>query len=154
VVQTLAARAESVALAESCTGGAVASRLTDVSGASAVFGHGFVTYANLAKQQQLGVPAALIETHGAVSEEVVRAMAEGCRSVSGADHALALTGIAGPTGGSADKPVGTVWIALASKGADTVARKSFYPGARDRFKLLASQAALELLRRRLHGLPL
>jgi nicotinamide-nucleotide amidase len=154
VVQTLAERAESVALAESCTGGAVASRLTDVSGASAVFGHGFVTYANLAKQQQLGVPAALIETHGAVSEEVVRAMAEGCRSVSGADHALALTGIAGPTGGSADKPVGTVWIALASKGADTVARKSFYPGARDRFKLLASQAALELLRRRLHGLPL
>ena len=154
VVQTLAERAESVALAESCTGGAVASRLTDVSGASAVFGHGFVTYANLAKQQQLGVPAALIETHGAVSEEVARAMAEGCRSVSGADHALALTGIAGPTGGSADKPVGTVWIALASKGADTVARKSFYPGARDRFKLLASQAALELLRRRLHGLPL
>lgn len=154
VVQTLAARGESVALAESCTGGEVASRLTDVSGASAVFGHGFVTYANLAKQQQLGVPAALIEAHGAVSEEVARAMAGGCLAVSGADHALALTGIAGPTGGSDDKPVGTVWIALASKGAGTAARKYFYPGARDRFKLLASQAALELLRRRLHGLPL
>ncbi len=154
VVQTLAARGEQLALAESCTGGAVASRITDVSGASAVFGHGFVTYANVAKQQQLGVPAGLIEAHGAVSEEVARAMAEGCLAVSGADHALALTGIAGPTGGSDDKPVGTVWIALASKGADTVARKFFYPGARDRFKLLASQAALELLRRRLHGLPL
>jgi nicotinamide-nucleotide amidase len=154
VVHTLAARGEDLAVAESCTGGAVAARITDVSGASAVFGHGFVTYANAAKQQHLGVPAALIETHGAVSEEVARAMAEGCLAVSGADHALALTGIAGPTGGSDDKPVGTVWIALASKGGETVARKYFYPGARDRFKLLAGQAALELLRRRLHGLPL
>ncbi len=154
VVHTLAARGEQLALAESCTGGAVAARITDVSGASAVFGHGFVTYANAAKQQHLGVPADLIETHGAVSEAVARAMAEGCLAVSGADHALALTGIAGPTGGSDDKPVGTVWIALASKGGETVARKFFYPGARDRFKLLAGQAGLELLRRRLHGLPL
>ncbi len=154
VVHTLAARSEHLALAESCTGGAVAARITDVSGASAVFGHGFVTYANAAKQQHLGVPAGLIETHGAVSELVARAMAEGCLAVSDADHALALTGIAGPTGGSDDKPVGTVWIALASKGQETVARKYFYPGARDRFKLLAGQAGLDLLRRRLHGLPL
>jgi nicotinamide-nucleotide amidase len=154
IVHTLAARGEQLALAESCTGGAVAARITDVSGASAVFGHGFVTYANAAKQQHLGVAAGLIESHGAVSEPVARAMAEGCLAVSGADHALALTGIAGPTGGSDDKPVGTVWGALASKGHDTIARKYFYPGARDRFKLLAGQAALELLRRRLHGLPL
>ena len=154
VVHTLAERGEWLALAESCTGGAVAARITDVSGASAVFGHGFVTYANAAKQQHLGVPAELLETHGAVSEEVARAMAEGCLRVSGADHALALTGIAGPTGGSEEKPVGTVWIALASKQGGTVARKYFYPGARDRFKLMAGQSALELLRRRLHGLPL
>lgn len=154
VVQALAARGEWLATAESCTGGIIASRITDVSGSSGVFGHGFVTYANEAKQQHLGVPAALIETHGAVSAEVACAMAEGCLAASGADHALAVTGIAGPTGGTEEKPVGTVWVALASKGRETAARRFFYPGARDRFKLLTSQAALEMLRRRLQGLPL
>ena len=96
----------------------------------------------------------LIETHGAVSEAVARAMAEGALKHSRADHALAVTGIAGPTGGTPKKPVGTVWIALASKQAETWAQRRFSPGARDRFKLLTSQAALDMLRRRMLGIPL
>lgn len=152
VVQLLADRGEWLATAESCTGGTIASRITDVSGSSRVFGHGWVTYANEAKQQHLGVPAELIEKHGAVSEEVARAMAEGALRISGADHAISVTGIAGPTGGTPEKPVGTVWIGLASKNAETWAVKRFSPGARDRFKLLTSQYALDMLRRRLCGL--
>lgn len=154
LVQALAERGEWLTTAESCTGGYMASRITDVSGSSRVFGHGFITYANDAKQMHLGVPSELLEKHGAVSEPVAKAMAEGALRVSGADHALALTGVAGPTGGSEDKPVGTVFISLASKGAATVVKRFFYPGARDRFKLLSSQAALEMLRRRLLDLPL
>jgi len=149
IVQTLAARGERGATAESCTGGALASRLTDVSGASAVFGLGFITYANEAKEKHLGVAADLIAMHGAVSQEVAQAMAEGCLRISGAHHALAVTGIAGPTGGSDEKPVGTVFVALASIGQATQVQRFFYPGARDRFKLLTTQAALEMLRRRL-----
>lgn len=154
VVQTLAERGQWLATAESCTGGFLSNRITDVSGSSGVFGHGFITYANEAKQQHLAVPTEWIEQHGAVSEPVAKAMAEGALRVSGADHALALTGIAGPTGGSENKPAGTVFIGLASKGAETVVKRFFYPGTRDRFKLLASQAALDMLRRRLMGLPL
>ncbi|MDB6006046.1 MAG: competence/damage-inducible protein CinA [Prosthecobacter sp.] len=152
IVQLLSERGEWLATAESCTGGTIANRITDVSGASRVFGHGWVTYANEAKQQHLGVPMALIETHGAVSEEVARAMAEGALRNSGADHALAVTGVAGPSGGTPEKPVGTVWIALASKNAETWAQKKFSPGSRDRFKLLTSQAALDMLRRRMLGI--
>lgn len=154
VVDLLKAAGQTVATAESCTGGALASRITDVSGASAIFGHGFVTYANEAKTGHIGVDPALIAQHGAVSEQVARAMAEGCRKTAGADHALACTGIAGPTGGSAEKPAGTVYISLASAGKSTEVRKLFFPVSRDRFKLLTTQAALELLRRRLAGLPL
>jgi nicotinamide-nucleotide amidase len=154
VVDLLRQRREWVATAESCTGGMIAGRLTDVSGASAVFGYGFVTYANEAKVKELGVPAELLMQHGAVSELVARAMAEGCLGASGADHALAVTGVAGPTGGSEEKPVGTVFVALASKSAGTICRRLFFPGARDRFKLLTSQAALEMVRRRLCNLPL
>lgn len=152
IVQLLTDRGEWMATAESCTGGTIASRITDVSGSSRVFGHGWVTYANEAKQQHLGVAADLFEKHGAVSEEVARAMAEGALRASGADHALSVTGIAGPSGGTPEKPVGTVWIGLASKNGETWAVKRFYPGMRDRFKLLTSQAALDLLRRRLCGL--
>jgi nicotinamide-nucleotide amidase len=154
VVSLLQERREWVATAESCTGGTIASRLTDVSGASAVFGTGFVTYANETKVRELGVPAELLMRHGAVSEPVAVAMAEGCLAAAQADHALAVTGVAGPTGGTEDKPVGTVFVALASKGQSTVCRKLFFPGARDRFKLLTSQAALEMLRRRLQGIPI
>jgi nicotinamide-nucleotide amidase len=154
LVQTLLERGESLATAESCTGGYMASRITDVSGSSRVFGHGFVTYANEAKQKHLGVSAQLLADYGAVSEPVAKAMAEGALATSGADHALALTGVAGPTGGSDEKPVGTVFISLASKTAATLVKRYYYPGTRDRFKLLSSQAALEMLRRRLLGLPL
>lgn len=154
VVDLLRQASQTVSLAESCTGGMIANRLTDVSGASSVLGYGFVTYANEAKSRAIGVPDHLIEDHGAVSEEVARAMAEGCLKVSGADHALAATGIAGPTGGTDQKPVGTLFIALASSGLPTEVRKLFFPAGRDRFKLLTSQAALEMLRRRLCDLPI
>ena len=114
VVRMLTARNETVATAESCTGGYLAHRLTNVPGASAVFLGGFVTYANEVKAAALGVDPALIEKHGAVSEIVCRQMAEGALRRAAATHALATTGIAGPGGGSAEKPVGTVFIALAS----------------------------------------
>jgi len=152
IVQMLSERGEWLATAESCTGGTIANRITDVSGASRVFGHGWVTYANEAKHQHLGVPMELIETHGAVSEEVARAMAEGALKHSGADYALSVTGIAGPSGGTPEKPVGTVWIGLAAKKGETWAQKKFSPGSRDRFKLLTSQAALDMLRRRMLGI--
>ena len=151
VVGLLAGKSEKVATAESCTGGFIANRITDVSGASAVFGHGFVTYANEAKMQHLGVPEQLLAEHGAVSAPVAAAMAEGCLRASGADHALAVTGIAGPTGGSKEKPNGTVFVAIASKGQPVEVRKRWFPGDRLRFKMLTSQTALDFLRRRLSG---
>jgi nicotinamide-nucleotide amidase len=157
VVGHLSERGQTVATAESCTGGLIAHRLTNVPGASKVFGWGFVTYANEAKQQALGVPAALLDAHGAVSEPVARAMAEGALHASGADHALAVTGIAGPDGGTAEKPVGTVWIALSSRtpgvegGVRTTALREHFPFEREMFKVMTSQTALDLLRRRLVG---
>jgi nicotinamide-nucleotide amidase len=152
VVELLQERDQWVATAESCTGGLLVNRLTDVSGASRVLAEGYITYSNAAKTKLLGVPSDVIEANGAVSEPVVRAMAEGCLRASGADHALAVTGVAGPTGGSPEKPVGIVWLGIASKGVETEVRRLYFPGARDRFKLLTSQAALEMLRRRLRGI--
>lgn len=152
VVALLRERKQWVSTAESCTGGFLVNRLTDVSGSSEVLAEGYVTYANAAKQKLLGVLPETLAMNGAVSEAVVREMAEGCLRAAGADHALAATGVAGPTGGTPDRPVGTVWVAIASRGVPTEARKLFFPGARDRFKLLTSQAALELLRRRLLGI--
>ncbi|MGI9088504.1 MAG: competence/damage-inducible protein A [Chthoniobacterales bacterium] len=151
VVRLLTARKETVATAESCTGGYVANRLTNVAGASAVFGAGFVTYANEAKIAALGVEGGLIEKHGAVSAEVCRQMAEGARRKAGATHALATTGIAGPTGGSDEKPVGTVYIALASEAAETTIKRRRFLSDRETFKRLVSQVALEMLRQRLLG---
>jgi nicotinamide-nucleotide amidase len=153
IIHTLAKRGEWLATAESCTGGYLSSRLTDVSGSSKVYGHGFVTYANEAKEKHLGVPSDLLQMHGAVSEPVARAMADGCLAVSGADHAISITGIGGPTGGCEEKPAGTVYIGLATKGQETLVRRFFYPVSRDRFKLLTSQAAMDMLRRRMKGLP-
>ncbi|MBI3876494.1 MAG: competence/damage-inducible protein A, partial [Verrucomicrobia bacterium] len=112
LVQTLTERKQTLALAESCTGGHIANRITNVPGASAVLLAGFVTYSNAAKQSALGVRAETLAAHGAVSEPVAREMAEGARARTGADFALGVTGIAGPTGGSEAKPVGTVFIAL------------------------------------------
>jgi len=149
VVDSLTARGETLALAESCTGGAIAHRITNVPGASAVFLAGYVTYANEAKTRTLGVDAELIGAHGAVSEPVARAMAEGARAASGASFAIATTGVAGPSGGSAEKPVGTVFVAVASAHAPTRVEKLFFPSDRERFKQLVSQSALDLLRQAL-----
>ncbi len=111
LAQALLARGWMMATAESCTGGMIAARCTDLSGSSLWFERGWVTYSNAAKCDLLGVPAALIEQHGAVSEPVALAMARGALARSQAQVSVAVTGIAGPTGGSPDKPVGTVWLA-------------------------------------------
>ncbi len=124
VVRLLTERKKSLALAESCTGGCLAQRVTDVPGASAVFPGGVVAYANSAKEKFLGVRAETLATHGAVSEAVAREMALGAREKFSADFALAVTGIAGPGGGTPEKPVGTVFIALAS--ASGVEVKKFF----------------------------
>ena len=112
----LRARGWMLATAESCTGGLIAAACTSVAGSSDWFERGFVSYSNAAKSELLGVPAALIERHGAVSAEVARAMAEGALAHSRADIAVAVTGVAGPGGGTPGKPVGTVWLALAQRG--------------------------------------
>ncbi len=143
----LASRGLTVAVAESCTGGLIASRITDVPGASRYFLAGLTTYSNQAKTSVLGVPAELIAAHGAVSEPVARAMAEGVRDLVGSDLALATTGIAGPTGGTPDKPVGTVFIAC-SDDSGTVCAKYLMPGTREQFKRRTSQTALNTLRKR------
>jgi nicotinamide-nucleotide amidase len=151
VVNLLRDNGATLATAESCTGGLLASRITDVPGASAVFLEGFVTYSNDSKRDLLGVADDLIEGHGAVSEPVVRAMAEGALRASGASYALATTGIAGPDGGSSEKPVGTVWIALASRGGEAEAWQERFPSDRITFKRMTTQSALDRLRRRLKG---
>jgi nicotinamide-nucleotide amidase len=149
VVKLLKQRNQTLATAESCTGGLIANKITNVSGASEVFLAGYVTYANAAKSDVLSVDPKLIDKHGAVSEAVARAMAEGACVRAASNYGLATTGIAGPTGGSDEKPVGTVYIALASGDSETVARKFVFPTDRETFKQLAAQAALDLLRRSL-----
>jgi len=149
VVGKLREQRRSVATAESCTGGLLANRLTNVPGASEIFGAGWVTYANEMKVGQLDVDAALLAEHGAVSEPVARQMAEGARERAGSDFALATTGIAGPGGGTPEKPVGTVWLALAERDQPTQAWRAFFPTDRATFKDLATQATLDALRKRL-----
>lgn len=147
VVRLMTERGLKLATAESCTGGLIANRITDVPGSSAVFTHGFVTYANEAKRDLLGVPREMLDEHGAVSEAVAKAMADGALRVSGADIAVAVTGIAGPDGGTPDKPVGTVWLAWAAKGRPTFAVRQLHPRSRKDFKLATSQSALDGIRR-------
>ena len=149
VVKLLTKRNQTLASAESCTGGLIANRITNVPGASRAFVAGYVCYANQAKTDMLNIDPKLIETHGAVSEPVARALAEHARACARSDYALSTTGIAGPTGGSPEKPVGTVYIALASADSDTVVKKFFFPTDRETFKQLAAQTALDLLRRRI-----
>ena len=146
IVRRLTERKQTLALAESCTGGFLAHRITNVPGASAVFLAGLVTYSNEAKQRLLGVRAETLAAHGAVSEPVAREMAEGARERNGADYALAVTGIAGPAGGTPEKPVGTVFIALATA-QKTVVLHPVNRFDRETFKYVTSQQALELLRR-------
>jgi nicotinamide-nucleotide amidase len=146
IVRELTARGLTLAVAESCTGGLLAHRLTNVPGASAVFLAGHCTYCNDAKQSALGVLPETLAAHGAVSEAVAREMAEGARAKHGADYALSTTGIAGPSGGTADRPVGTVFIALAEPNGTTVLNpRNFFD--RETFKFVTTQQALDLLRR-------
>lgn len=145
VVEMLTARKETVSVAESLTGGMLASRLVDVPGASAVLGEGYVTYANEAKERLLGVSGETLRVHGAVSEQCAREMAEGCLRASGADWALATTGIAGPDGGTPEKPVGTVYIACAGR-QGVVVKALKLRGDRTRVRSMTCLYALDLLR--------
>lgn len=142
VVSHLAAQGLKAAAAESCTGGLIAKRITDVPGSSRVFEFGWVTYADRAKTEMLGVPAEVLERHGAVSQPVVAAMAEGALARSGADAAVAVSGVAGPGGGTPEKPVGTVWLAWAFRNGETVSEMMFYPRDRESFRQMVSQKAL------------
>lgn len=147
VVDLLTRRGETLATAESCTGGLLGHRITNVPGASVIYNAGFITYSNTAKSDTIGVPPELIAAHGAVSHEVAAAMAEGALRQGGSDWALATTGIAGPGGGTPEKPQGTVYIALAGKGRTTTVEHHRLRRDRETFKSLATHAALHLLLR-------
>ncbi len=148
VGRALRARGQTVAVAESCTGGLVGGAITAVSGSSAWFREGYITYSNEAKMRLLGVPPELLEAHGAVSEPVALAMAEGARARSGADWALAVTGIAGPTGATPEKPVGTVHLALAGPDGPRAVHRRF-PFDRERNRVVSVHTALDILRKAL-----
>lgn len=150
IVKDLKSKGESLSLAESCTGGLIANLITNVPGASMVFNVGQVTYSNSSKVSVLDVPVDLISRHGAVSQEVVISMAEGSLIKSNSDHSLAVSGIAGPSGATPNKPVGTVFIGLASKGKKTLVFNKVYQADRISFKEKVSMFALDLLRQRLN----
>ena len=135
-----------LATAESCTGGLIGATLTAIGGSSDVFERGFITYSNEAKTEMLGVSAVLIETEGAVSEAVARAMAEGALSRSRADVAISVTGVAGPSGGSVEKPVGLVWFGLAGRGRATRTDHHVFPGDRTGIRLAAATHAFAMFR--------
>ncbi len=149
VVQLLKAHGLTAATAESCTGGLISAELTSVSGSSDVFGFGVCTYANEAKMKLLGVKAETLDTVGAVSEETAVQMAEGVRKLSGADIAVSVTGIAGPTGGTAEKPVGTVYIGCSMEGRTLAVRYLFtgkvFPEAKDSREAVRYETALTAL---------
>ncbi len=144
VAKQLIAARRTVATAESCTGGLIGELLTSVAGSSAVYQGGAITYSNAEKVRQLGVLQATLDVHGAVSEQTVREMASGARARFGSELAVAVSGIAGPEGGTPDKPVGTVWLALAAPGGLTT-KKLGWPGTRDQIRTLAAWWALKLL---------
>ena len=148
LVKLLTDKKQTLAIAESCTGGLLVNRITNVPGSSKVLLAGYICYSNQAKIDILGIDPQRIEKHGAVSEEVARAMAEGARKRARSIYALSTTGIAGPDGGSDEKPVGTVYVALASE-IETKVRKLFFPSDRETFKQLVAQVAFEILRRKL-----
>lgn len=143
--QYLLSRGATLTSAESCTGGWIAKVITDISGSSAWFEQGFVTYSNQAKISQLGVRTATLEAHGAVSEATVREMATGALHAAGADFAVSVSGIAGPDGGSAEKPVGTVWFGFASVDGRVLAECRHFNGDRDRVRSQAVAFALRTL---------
>ena len=144
LVKVLTEKNLTCATAESCTGGGVGYAITSVSGASAVFWGGVISYDNSVKRDVLGVPAETLETKGAVSSECASAMADGVRQRMGTDLAVSITGIAGPGGGTTEKPVGLVWFGVASK-ADVRAEKMIFSGDRDAVRSSAIEHALQLL---------
>ncbi len=152
IARFLTAKGRTLAVAESCTGGLIAHSLTNVPGASQWFAGGWVTYSNEAKEKELGVPRALLVAHGAVSEEVARAMADGARQKADTDYAVAVTGIAGPTGGTKEKPVGLTYVACAGREEVVVRRYLLGKGGRTRNKNRSTAVALDLLRRVQEGL--
>lgn len=145
VGQQLLARGHWLALAESCTGGLISARITDVAGSSAWFERGLVTYSNRAKQELLGVPETLLQTHGAVSAQTVQAMIEGLLRHSPADWGIAVTGIAGPGGGSVNKPVGTVWLAWMRRGQAPLVERRQFAGSREQVRVATAEHALRVL---------
>ena len=145
LLEACRARGVRLATAESCTGGLIAAALTSVAGSSDVVDRGFVTYSNAAKTEMLGVSAALIADQGAVSEAVARAMADGALARSGATIAVSVTGVAGPGGGSAEKPVGLVWFGLAQRGAPTAAERQVFPGDRTAVRAATVARAFTLI---------
>jgi len=153
VGRLLADRGATVALAESCTGGLISKRLTDIAGSSAYFVEGFVTYSNASKERLLGVPKEVLAEHGAVSKPVARAMAEGARLISGADYGLSVTGVAGPGGGTEEKPVGLVYVGVADAEGAVAEKLDLTAWARSRSSIRERSAnrALDLLRLRIEG---
>lgn len=145
IIDILTEKKQSIVTAESCTGGMIASALTDVPGASAAVYGGYVTYANTAKSRMIHVQARLIRDYGAVSNQVARAMADGARNTARADYAVAVTGIAGPDGGSEKKPVGLVYIAVSSELATVVIEHRFGDLGRDEVRKASVKAALDLV---------
>jgi nicotinamide-nucleotide amidase len=149
VVAACKTRGLSLAAAESCTGGLIAGAITEIAGASDIFERGFVTYSNEAKIELLAVPEEVLVGHGAVSEPVARAMAEGAVANSAAVIAIAVTGIAGPGGGSTEKPVGLVHLACAQRGQPTLHIRQVFPGDRTGIRIAAVSAALDLVLKRI-----
>jgi nicotinamide-nucleotide amidase len=141
LAEILLSRNWTVSLAESCTGGLVCATLTELAGSSEWFERGYITYSNEAKTESLNVPAVLIESHGAVSEQVAKAMAEGARILSGSNVAISITGIAGPSGGSAEKPVGTVCFGWATEN-QTLTKTIHFDGDRQAVRQQAAEFAL------------
>ena len=151
LVSELVAAGKTVATAESCTGGWIAKALTDVAGSSTCFGYGVVSYSNDAKESMLGVRRKTLSRHGAVSEPVVVEMASGVKSSSGADFAVAVSGIAGPDGGTAEKPVGTVWFAFGGPDHDPVPELRHFDGDRQSVRRQTVVHALQKLREMLRS---
>jgi len=144
-------RKATLAVAESCTGGLLGARLTSIPGSSQYFSGGFITYSNALKTEMVGVPVATLERFGAVSPETAEAMAAGARDRTGATYAVSITGVAGPDGGTEEKPVGLVYLGIAGPEGTAVTQRRFI-GDRERIRVFTTQAALDLLRRRLQGL--
>lgn len=145
IIDFLTAAGKTIVTAESCTGGMIAAALTDIPGSSAAFYGGYVTYANAAKSRMIQVPARLIHDYGAVSNQVARAMADGARNTARADYAVAVTGIAGPDGGTEKKPVGLVYVAVSSELATVVIEHRFGDLGRDAVRRATVEAAFELI---------